>query len=44
MSKIPETTAAKVCLSGESLRNIVGALGRALKPQVNFHPDHQSPD
>ncbi len=40
MSKTPETTAANVCLSEESLRDIVDALGRALKPQVFFHPDH----
>lgn len=40
MGKTPEITAANVCLSEESLRDIVDALGRALKPQVFFHPDH----
>lgn len=40
MSKTPETTAEKVCLSEEGLHDIVETLGRALKPQVYYHPDH----
>lgn len=40
MSKTPETSAEKVCLSEDSLHDIIDALGRALRPQVYYHPDH----
>lgn len=40
LSKTTETAADKVCLSDESLHDIVEALGWALKPQVHYHPDH----
>lgn len=42
MNKSPKTTAEKVCLSEEILRDVIDVLGKALKPQVYYHPDpHQ---
>lgn len=35
-----ETAVDQVSLSDETLHDIVETLGRALKPQVFYHPDH----
>ena len=40
MSKTSETAVDTVGLSEECLHDLIDALGRALKPQVYYHPDH----
>ncbi len=40
MSKTPQATTDKICLSDETLQELIRTLGKALRPQIYYHPDH----